>query len=549
MGYDVTIHLVDPAVVQGQFVPWLLGEVDGNSPMEQCYPEDAARLLAEARTALADASDPKGAARLVCLLAASFSGCLLPYACVRGYANLTLWTLMPDELSATLSTELYRSPEHLFEPLVREHPQLKGGFDDHPIENYGPGYFVPPKKVAETLVWVEGNLATYDETDAVGFSSLVRVLRAAKAASLGVWEMVDAPCRTDGRFPGDPTQRMNAMLDLLTGVTVAEPEADRAPLGWPESSLPWLTHADSSMVLMNCDGGGRRYDLSVWPPRSTSTAGNYGNTLLLADGTIVRHDHGRRRCVAWFAQDDLIKPARELEPFVDKQPFPTAGIALFGHRLVLWPKQGKRPRRRPAVETADGTFELLHMLPWPSRGGIAAVATLGDGSPVLLWDDRGYECLDGAWEPTFSIQGTARYGAFDGLSTQPAGTDGFYFVQGEQLALAKRGQEPTAALPARICTRHVYPGPPGALLLDGWRSGKAEIGLLWWMDEGLLQPIPSSLVPRDDPEGILHGPLWCEATERLIVWDYQEFRGIPFSTVLDLPCYSLKTGRKASRGG
>ncbi|MFO0562728.1 MAG: hypothetical protein U0269_32215 [Polyangiales bacterium] len=187
MGYDCTLHLIDPSSIE-RFVRWFLGETVDASAFEKAF--DTKGLRDEVLEKLERDARSGGRALLHALL--MFCSSEAPHEDSRGFC-LGLW----DKLGLGLADELpdgLVSSSSLAPSLARittRYPafahQLYTGIEG----NYAVGDFVPPEKVAAVRAHVETVLDRVSSDWLPSLEKLLAVLGAAESRGLAYWEATD----------------------------------------------------------------------------------------------------------------------------------------------------------------------------------------------------------------------------------------------------------------------------------------------------------------------------------------------------------------------
>jgi hypothetical protein len=135
--------------------------------------------------------------------------------------------------------------------------------------------------------------------------------------------------------------------------------------------------------------------------------------------------------------------------------------------------------------------------PWRELQFMIDFTQLPDGGGVLLWDDNGYELVDGVFQPAF--RGPFRWGLSQ-LRAKPVPTeDGFYFVSrtlasgsGSLFQACRGNAKATPHLSAYKDVGSIHAGPDGSLLV---RYGKGT--LLYLPKTGKHAEVPASALDSE----------------------------------------------------
>ena len=183
MGYDCTLHLVDPNRIRNVLVPRLLGITDVRTAFDGRH--DAPLVWEQARRSLA--GDPAKAANLLCQLAVMWSSSELPHRYLRGIA----FSLLDRSPIGPIPWHLADDPQSVFDAVLERHPALRGRFPTQFHSNYSTGFFISPERVPEAYAWLREQLDGLMPGVAAPYEPLARVLEVAAHRGLGFWEATD----------------------------------------------------------------------------------------------------------------------------------------------------------------------------------------------------------------------------------------------------------------------------------------------------------------------------------------------------------------------
>lgn len=189
MGYDCTLHVIDPASV-ARFVELLLDPKSKAKAPAFFKAYDAPALFDEVRRRIAEEPRAGGRALLVALL--QFCATETPHVPSRGFC-VGLWDRLELGMGDDVPAETVDScaVEALLAPVVAKYPALKGMLYTGIEGNYCVGHYVAPERVGSLRAHVEGVLDGLPDSMQRGPEALLRVLRVAEERGLAYWEATD----------------------------------------------------------------------------------------------------------------------------------------------------------------------------------------------------------------------------------------------------------------------------------------------------------------------------------------------------------------------
>jgi predicted DNA-binding WGR domain protein len=307
-------------------------------------------------------------------------------------------------------------------------------------------------------------------------------------------------------FLGGTSKPAPAAAPAVTDTTFELPLASPDLVGWAPPHAIFTSDIDSESVWA---------DLSVWPPRlspklpfwvDSATRGPDGRWVLFAGEWGGRRVERYRVLVAdaafaeTFTELTVPKQRRGLKltvgGFVDGRVIAIPGATSTLKALSDSTYSKAAGTDRVHWQDGDHLVPAPGLPPWRELHFMIDFITLPAGGGVLLWDDNGYELVDGAFQVTFP--GPFRWGLSQ-RRAKPVPTDnGFYFVSrtlasgSGSLFQARRGKAKAAPLlPAYKDVGSIHAGPDGSLLV---MRGKA---LLYRPETGKYAELPAAALEPD----------------------------------------------------
>lgn len=557
MGYDCTLHVIDPAFLDGEFTDVVLGKAKGGA-----WAKGTSKALATLAKGWKATDDKEAGALLgqVALVASAAAG--MPYHYERQFA-LSLWSDQPDGLDAKVPKKLLGDPAELFPRLTKARPGLKGNVLGDFESNYSTGNYVPAAHVPELLAWAEKRVKKYPKADQRLFRGLLLVLREAAKRGLAYWEGTDLP------------------VEMKT-IEVPDEQRDREALEWKLPDGYWGPQwcRAGRAVLGDTHRALCILDLRTWPPGQgvhqrwwpSFDEQRDGGPVVAVElgGSVVRRyfelELEDRRAEVLLCSTMDATSGRMMEVRSIAAPTGVREVRFFGDRVVAEGRyeNGYPYRRIPMMDNGTGALtpvegvELAEDRHATSRDEAFGedrvdmeVVRLADGSDVLLWKLVGYELRGGRFEATFDLRHRPswQWGYGSGREKHrytyvPHGPDGFLHAVERKLALARRGRPLEWPLPAVENLMTVTPSGDGGIVSRTGRNKAGRAGALWYPDRGVYYDIDAEAVlPDEDPEE--WRSIMGDATgERLLVLTPRRIWSVPMARVKAGPARDAVTGRK-----
>jgi hypothetical protein len=587
MGFDCTLHVVDPSDVRDAYCRLLLGH-DG-AGTEFGTPEESSRILAQLRAALADES-PNAAAGTIAQGAILFSTQRLPSHYERGFClSLWAWRMEDDAMLAAVPRKHRGSVEELdalFAPLIEAHPRLKGKWPVDLTGNYSVGIYVPPEKIGGLLKWARNKVKGYSKPNRRLFRGLLLVLEECERRGMAYWEASDvATVIHPVRPPKDPAAPTIEEVVMPVKGTWELTAQVSAPGTAPQCVFCYL--GDDN--FLNAPPHTACFDFETWPPGMTLLNESIEHCDRARDGTWIVVTK-READVSWRSAPRSLETRNELETAGQPVAVPmTRGaynlirrdapgfaresvtvlfnlVTIVGELpVVLLSVAGDSgdmndavPPHRPLVLRGGQLVEAEELPPSTYAYEPAELIRLADGGDVLVWGNKGYELVNDRFRPRFELYPDGWFPT--GMKPLCAvGNDAILSIaqypdetgRGGRFALflSRRDAEPREVAPAADSFYVLSHGPSGSVLaLLAGRAPK-HLGCILWPEEGpggTLIWIDDELFPDEDPERI-RSFLWSSQAGRLIAVTEERLWAVEASRVLALPRYDATTGKRLKR--
>lgn len=584
MGYDCTLHVVDPLRIKEDFCRRVL---EGD-PAPGLSKENWATLS----SMLEDRTDAVEAARTLALGALAFAAAELPYHYERGFC-LSLWQdhMEEERLQATVP-QMHQGTtadlDELFAPLIDRRSDLGGRFPVELGSNYSTGIYIPRANVTAVLKWARGKVRAYRKPEQRLFRGLLLVLEEAERRGLAYWEGSEVP-GVELRTILPPEQQRPSWLEAHTPPRIKYLECRGEFPGAGAGHGPVVAFADGVGFPQRCQCG--FCDLSSWPPRwqfideyplaiDRSREGRWVTAAMISprpydyhvrvgDLDVTRHEvpvnlgniEPRKNGIMWasFVGRYLFAATNSEKGSIEHLIRDVMGgywsITEEGRTCFVMP-DGERllPPLKPAVPLREEGAVLRPVVELPEprteRAG-HAIVHLRDGTDVLLWDGRGYELRDSGLVPTFELAPSVRASFVAG-----GVSSAFYYVGASEPDAAgkvwqvlwhvNRGETPVRCAEQLFNLMQISEGPARAVLVKLGDNKRGEVGAVYFPDHGpsgSLIYLGSDLFPDEDPQEIssLH---WSDPAGRLIAATPRRLWAVPVDRVLSLARVDARTGRK-----
>ena len=371
MGWDCTLHLVDPERIRTVLVPRMLDRADARAALE---------------------GDPAEAAALLCRLAVVLSSAELPHRRLRGVA-LSLWDRV--EGAGDPPYVLGDDPESMFADVVAHRSELHGHFPTAFTGNDQTGFYVRPERVGEVRAWLRRQLDLLPAASRAIVEPIDRVLEVAEQRGLGYWEA------TDLQVAQHHAEWLQHTPDLGTISLPAVPRFVTV-----QADVVWLSTDHRSMAVDPSTGTVDTVDLWVLATAQDADGRRVG---------VVRT--GDKRWVV-MAMDDR----REIPlPEPDWAP---ANLVHFGSEVFCWPAgQPEFPLLRLVAGGWEGVDDLpLGRRPPADASPFRQWSTAGAG--VLVWSGDVYRWTPGPGGGAFRPTGVCTFNRPDEIWVGVVSPDG-----------------------------------------------------------------------------------------------------------------------------
>ncbi|MFT3696391.1 MAG: hypothetical protein QM831_24840 [Kofleriaceae bacterium] len=486
MGYDCTLHVIDPASI-ARFEAWLLDR-KAAPKFKKAY-TDVDALRDEVLDALA--TKPRDADRILLQACLMFCATETPHLDSRGFC-LGLWDRLglgiADALPAGSQDSMAIAP--LLPRVTEAYPELRlfTGIDG----NWAVGHYIPNDRIAAVRAHVE---ATLDEVTSDWQSALdkvIRVLNVCEKRGLAYWEATDlAVANANEKWlvekPKKPAKPKKGAVP--EGVRVDVIAHDHFGIQYVKDGRAIVGHHDGCVLV---DGRGELIvtpiDNLEWWLRSVRELPD-GRVMALAKPAIHGMPTQRVGSKLWLFDFEIAN--------LHGQPLPPGWTEIShfdvaGDKVVLFPETSELWKRERAPVYLDGTeIPLPRDVTW----GDGSVADFGDGSMLLA-----------VGPSTFRVRGTQVEPLATGklkvyhLGEPPMGlaTDGRLLIALQADAIDRESRF-VAITPAGEITavwpelQNVYPAQPardGALVLKQYQGEDGDLLKVYWSRSDELTSIP-----------------------------------------------------------
>ncbi len=539
MGYDCTLHLIDPASIT-RFVDWLLGRPVEAADFERAF--DAPEVRQRVLEALGDeGSYEAGPAVLEGLLL--FCSAEAPHVYSRGFC-VGLWDELPLDLADAVPLDLQdsRALAPLLAPLTERWPALRcyTGITG----NYTVGHYVPPGKVPALRAHVERALEELPFSWQDAPKKLLQVLRAAEARGLGYWEATDLAVASGNPewLEAGRLSRPAAAGPRAAGLRVIE---------LPGADSPTLSFEADGVAVLGCLGQWATWivDARVEPARVQKLEG-------LCLRSIVRAPDGRTLATgrptgesrgAVYELDLEVGRARPLPVLPDwEEP---AGLARLDDEVLVFPGPADA-YHRAARPTWLGDGRAL-ALPDGVRACEPEVFSFGDGSALLLTDGRAFR-LRGV-ETTQLTLPPVRTWALDQAPQGLTVGEGSVLLcarvedganEDSRLVTISRDGAWSDVLPELARAYPAWPAPDGAVVVDQTDPLERDLFKIYWHAAREVASVPLAWVGETGP---CRDALCSPALDELWINYGQRILRVPWREVAALPRQSASAFAEAHR--
>lgn len=479
MGYDCTLHVVDPASID-RFAARFLGKGGKRSALDKRV--DVEALFTQVRDAIA-ASPGSGARALLAALLLCCSA-EAPHARSRNFA-LGLWSryeadLGPPPPASLIPHGALREP---LRPVLEAHPALAAalhtGFDG----NYAVGEYVPPAAVPPLRAWLEARRAELLPRWQDLLDPLLLVLSVAEARGLGYWEATDL----------DVTQANEKWLDAAR----PKPDASVTTQSIPIPGSPYLMYAGGDRLVLSAALSDVTVivDLSAERPRTRRIDDFFIRYAAAGEGGALhcvgrlRHQNPYR---LYTVPLDGGAPREERSPFAGtelEEVFSAAGAIYLGAR------GGRPPERRRAGAWAPVAVQpLKDPITYSSYRFFAAPF---DGEAALLvWGDQAYRVDGDALTPLPCAGLSPEVSIMSPLSCLREPSGALLLIDDRRLVTVDREGRREPVSDALENVMGFSPGPGDALVLWQGDTLEGDDVKILWREAGRVTRVPAKTLPK-----------------------------------------------------
>jgi hypothetical protein len=539
MGYDCTLHLVDPASF-GRFADWFLGRPCDATKFERAF--DAQMLRASIIGKLA--AGPEHGGRAVVHGALMFCSAEAPHIPMRGLC-FGLWHKLELGIADELPSGLMNSDaaEVMLAPIVEAYPALRHHLYTGIDQNYAVGHYVPPDGVTALRAHVERTIEharTHDQDYLEKISSL---LLAAESRGLGYWEATDLEVAN-----GNP-----AWLRPKRGAAAAKRTSKpKKKPAWPAPRTIELDPANSTSTLSHERGGivlaaafSKRttsfIDANVDPPVVRTLPVLIEYVAPLPDGRLVGFASRDRTPGSSLVEIDPRAPS--VTPVTPAIAWQSGHVVAIGERVLAVPGSQELDANRTAAVWLDDRSQVRIDEP-SSTDDLHAFDFAGT---ALLFRRQGYLVTGTHVEvlPTprlrFYLLGDAPQGIVtdDGkllVAAADPPSPGIRYVEDQpkpRLVTISRSGEVAEVLPELRAAYPALPGPDGAVIVRQNDPLEKDLLKVYWHRTREVASIPHAVAGVK--KGACRGALYCPSFDELWISFDSRLVRIAWSVIAALP--------------
>lgn len=529
MGYDCTLHLIDPASIE-RFVSWFLREPVDATAFERAF--DTQGLRDEVLAKLDESAHSGGRALLHALL--MFCSAEAPHQYSKGFC-LGLWNKLDlglaDELPASLVSSDSLAPR--LARIVERYPAFEHSLYTGIDGNYAVGHFVPPEDVGAVREHVESILDQVESDWLESVEALLYVLDTAERRGLAYWEATDldvANANAEWFTSAAPSEEGSSVSRVETYAQVLQfsCEIDGVVLaGSLSDGVTWLFDARADAL-----------DLRVIDGIALESFARAPSGEIYAVGFVP----GRGPVLAKLSLD------RQYAIIDTPAGLDLRKVARVGERVLV-------------VANDKSDLVLLWIDdPTPirlanARAWGASVFDLGDGSALVNADGRSVRLRDRSIEPLPAMPPLSVL-TFGGHQPTVVTRDGQQLFSACEVLppaeqKARRDDPPLPRLvllsPDGTCrdafsaltsAQSAWPAKDGAALVFQHNPIERDLLKVYWHDRGEVASIPHSLV--GEKRGHCQSAIYCAARDELWVSFNSHVVRVPWSVIEALPRQSVE---------
>jgi hypothetical protein len=552
MGYDCTLHVIDPASID-RFVCWFLREPVDAKAFEKAF--DTGGLRDEVLRALEESPSKGGRALLHALL--MFCSAEAPHRTSRGFC-VGLWHKMGLGLADEPPTSAisFSAMAERLARIVERYPAFDGQLHTGIEGNYCVGHYVAPEDVGALREHVEATLdhAPGDWLDAL--ERLHQVLLAAESRKLGYWEATDLEVVNANKAWLEPKAKKT---EKKTAKKSAKNVSKRIEMG---AKVLRFSREIDGVVFASCSS-----DRKTWlfdarageePSARVLSGISIDSVVRAADGAIYGVGFVLGEGGALVKIDPRAGTYTRVEAPDGVEPF---RVIRIGERALVI---AQRPRRGGLFLFWLGDERLVTV----ANGSVWSTEAfdLGDGSALVNIDGPSFRLRDVELEPLPAMPPLIFY-SFGGIRDEHVTRDGRLLVSGcERLSdkaradLKSRDLEPprsrlvliandgtcSDAVEPLHAAQSAWPAKDGAVIVFQFEPVERDLLKVYWHERREVASIPHSLV--GEKRGHCQGALYCAALDELWVSFNSHIARVAWSAIEALPRQSVEayTASKAA---
>lgn len=508
MGYDCTLHVIDPASI-AKFVERFNELSNRKAAFDNAF-DNADERFDEARDKARTAD--KKAGRHLLQLCLRWCSADTPHLPSRDFA-LSLWS--DSELGVDVPRHLLEdSLAPMLQGIVDRYPSLKHdlylGFDG----NWSVGPFVLPDKVPELLAFVLGMYNDVPPRLQRMLEPLVLVLTVARDKKLAYWEATDIDVANGkATWLKEPKgqNECNHVFSVPSGHTsdMVAFDNDRIVISG--------AHPDNTWVV----------DCSATPPKVAHFPDFFAkNGFIDADRLLAigRYRHKDPYCVYELALEPSGVPTKVP---IEKEIW-LSDLARVSGDILLAPS----PSDEPPHWIRGGRLEPTTLPPCRSHDEAGFEATpFGDGTTLVVWKHKPYRFVEGVFEALPIESMVPNNSGFVARQQRYTDDNGdVVTLDDRKLVRVSRTGERTEVAPLIHNIMQLVRGPDDALLLYQGDTLEEDVAKILWPNGDLIRLKFSDFGVKG-----LSSFAWSPSMDAVLVLSGQDLIATPWRSLLKKP--------------
>lgn len=522
MGYDCTLHLVDPESLP-RFVRWFLEGEDAPA-FQKAFDTAGLReeILAKAR------QDPAAGGQALLAALLMFCSAEAPHVSSRNFC-VGLWDHLernPGDVPDGL-----QDPGALSEalrPITERHPELARHVSTGIFQNHCVGHFVPAPKVKALREHVERSVEAASLLDEKPLEQLLEVLRAAESRGLAYWEA------TDIRVANGHPAWLKPLGKKKAAPKASGPAVLRTQL--PDTLVMILFEHDRRLLVQTVPGPVQNHvvDLRTEPPtvRAFDAALRVGSATLAPDGRVLATGAFRATGEGHVYEVGLDDASLRPLPVLPTWREPSFIQTLHGKVLVHPSSPDAHTRQATPTWLPDQPVALPVK---PAFHGYFG-APLADGSTLLIASGQCFKVRGSAAEP-LALPPLSHNGRPGGASfadgTLLLALDVFPTrAHAPRLVALSRDGQPVPA-PLVDTAAQVRSGPGDTAVITQLDPKEKDLFKVYWHESREVTSVPRSWIKG--VKGLCLSAFYLPSPNQVAVTFGNEVVRIPWEAIAALP--------------